>query len=245
MIIPEYKIGDALAAADCYQRNRSHRGYGHVSGGQATADGLTVTVPDTTEMYIDGATIQVDGTANAVDLQPDDRWPRWASITVDATGVVDATHGRVNRPLEVNSTPLTGREAARPAPPVTTATDHALHTLAWIPANADTVTLIDRRLDANLDAPNVSTTGDDELTTLVDTVVTLSSGSAVVATGATTTGTRIGVFLDPSGDGANAADVKAAARAFWDNSAGEYKIEVLEDGTSVGNPDIGVTAVKH
>ena len=51
--------------------------------------------------------------------------------------------------------------------------------------------------------------------------------------------------LDPSGGGANSADVKAAARAFWDNSAGEYKVEILEDGTSVGNPDVGYQVVSY
>lgn len=76
-------------------------------------------------------------------------------------------------------------------------------------------------------------------TTVADGTIQLSSGSAVVSTGVTTTGTRIDVYLDPSGGGANSTDVKAAARAFWDDSDGEYKVEILEDGTSVGNPTIG------
>jgi hypothetical protein len=59
----------------------------------------------------------------------------------------------------------------------------------------------------------------------------------------TTTGTHVDIYLDPSGGGANSANVKAAARAFWDNSAGEYKVEILEDGTSVGSPDIGYEVV--
>lgn len=75
--------------------------------------------------------------------------------------------------------------------------------------------------------------------TTVTGSVTLSGGTATVATGVTTTPTYFDIALDPSGNGANAADVKTAARAFWDNTAGEYKIEVLEDGTDVGNPTIG------
>lgn len=74
---------------------------------------------------------------------------------------------------------------------------------------------------------------------------TLTDGAAVVATGITTTGTHIDVLLDPSGGGANAVDVKVAARAFWDTTAGEYKVEILEDGTSVGNPDVGWEVVAH
>lgn len=73
--------------------------------------------------------------------------------------------------------------------------------------------------------------------------VTLSSNSAVVSTGITTPGTVIDVALDPSGDGANAADVKVSARAFWDNSVPEYKVEILEDGTNVGNPTVGYKVV--
>jgi hypothetical protein len=99
------------------------------------------------------------------------------------------------------------------------------------------------------DASGTSHTG--ELADLADTptvvtsgLVTLSSGSAIVSTGITATGTDIDVRLDPSGEGNNSADVKASARAFWDNSAGEYKVEILEDGTSVGNPDIGYKVIQ-
>lgn len=75
-------------------------------------------------------------------------------------------------------------------------------------------------------------------------VVTLSSGSAEISTGLGA-GVKIDIRLDPSGDGGNAADVKVAARAFWDNTAGEIKVEILEDGTSVGNPDVGYEIVKR
>lgn len=74
--------------------------------------------------------------------------------------------------------------------------------------------------------------------------VVLANGSAVVSTGFTATGANFDVRLDPSGGGANAADVKVSARAFWDNTAGEYKIEILEDGTAVGNPTIGYQIIR-
>lgn len=66
-------------------------------------------------------------------------------------------------------------------------------------------------------------------------IVQLSSGSAVVAPGISAD-TRIDVYLDPSGTGFNSNDVKASARTFYDSSADEIKVEILEDGTSVGNP---------
>lgn len=77
--------------------------------------------------------------------------------------------------------------------------------------------------------------------------VTLSSGSAVVSTGVTSSGTDLDVSLDPSGAGANTTLVSAAARVRWngDLSTPEYEIEILEDGTNVGNPDIGYKVVAN
>lgn len=69
--------------------------------------------------------------------------------------------------------------------------------------------------------------------------IELVSGTIVVSTGITNSYKRLSVHLDPSGGGTNSANVKCSARAFWDNAAGEYKVEILEDGTSVGNPTIG------
>lgn len=80
---------------------------------------------------------------------------------------------------------------------------------------------------------------------VVEGTVTLSSGTATVATGVTTTPAFFTIYLDPSGAGLNAADVKASARAYWDNTAGEYKVEILEDGTAVGTPDIGYKVVQY
>lgn len=76
--------------------------------------------------------------------------------------------------------------------------------------------------------------------TVTSDTATLSSGSAVISTGLGA-GNEVTVTLDPSGGGNNTADVKASARSFWDDSASEIKVEILEDGTSVGNPDIGYT----
>jgi len=90
----------------------------------------------------------------------------------------------------------------------------------------------------------LNTDGDDlAVDTVATGTATLSSGAATISTGVTTTGTHLDVYLDPSGGGTNSADVKASARAFWDDNAGEYKVEILEDGTSVGNPDIGYRVV--
>lgn len=81
-------------------------------------------------------------------------------------------------------------------------------------------------------------------------VVALSGGTATISTGVTTAGTSIDVYLDPSGEGGatagtNGSQVKVAARAFWDASmtTPEYKIEILEDGTAVGNPEVGYEVV--
>lgn len=89
---------------------------------------------------------------------------------------------------------------------------------------------------------------DDTNNTIDENVVT--SGTATLSSGVATISTGLGsavnidVYLDPSGGGNNASDVKASARAFWDNSASEIKVEILEDGTNVGNPDIGYRVVR-
>lgn len=74
--------------------------------------------------------------------------------------------------------------------------------------------------------------------------VQLSSGSAVIPTGLTSA--DLNISLDPSGGAnSNASDVKVAARAFYDSAANEVKVEILEDGTSVGNPYVGYTVVQN
>jgi hypothetical protein len=70
---------------------------------------------------------------------------------------------------------------------------------------------------------------------------TLSSGSVTVDTGVTSTSfasmLAVGV-VDPD------ADAKVVGRAFWDDSAGTHKAELLEDGTSVGSFDVNWALVQ-
>lgn len=83
---------------------------------------------------------------------------------------------------------------------------------------------------------------------------TLSSGTALVRTGISETHAFFDVYVDPRGGGANDGnEVKVAARAFWDDDAdpdgdgtneGEYVIELVEDGTNVGNPTVGYKVVR-
>lgn len=63
--------------------------------------------------------------------------------------------------------------------------------------------------------------------------VQLSSGTAVVDTGLSTTDATFYLALGVDDPG---ADAKITGRLFWDDSAGTYKVEMVEDGTSVGNP---------
>jgi len=70
---------------------------------------------------------------------------------------------------------------------------------------------------------------------------TLSAGAAVVDTGISATDATFTLALgidDPD------ADAKVTGRLFWDDSAGTYKIELLEDGTSVGNPTVNYDVVR-
>jgi hypothetical protein len=63
--------------------------------------------------------------------------------------------------------------------------------------------------------------------------IQLSSGSAVVSTGETNTSNTYYLALgvqDPN------TDTKISGRLFWDDSAGEHKVEIIETDTSVGNP---------
>lgn len=72
--------------------------------------------------------------------------------------------------------------------------------------------------------------GGGGLTTVADDTVTLSDGSAIISTGVTTTPTRFGIFLDPSGDGANTENVKASARTFWEYADGASIDEDFSSG---------------
>lgn len=71
--------------------------------------------------------------------------------------------------------------------------------------------------------------------------VTLSSGTATVDTGISATGATFTLSLgvdDPD------ADVDLTGRLFWDDSAGTYKIEIVEATTSVGNPTANYDVVR-
>jgi len=71
--------------------------------------------------------------------------------------------------------------------------------------------------------------------------VALSSGSAVVNTGISESGATFTLALgidDPD------ADAKVSGRLFWDDSVGTYHIELLEDGTSIGNPTVNYDVLR-
>lgn len=78
-------------------------------------------------------------------------------------------------------------------------------------------------------------------TRVVTGSVTLSSDTAVVDTGVSATDATFTLALgvdDPN------ADVKVAGRLFWDDSSGTYKIEIVEDGTSVGNATVNYDVLR-
>jgi hypothetical protein len=63
--------------------------------------------------------------------------------------------------------------------------------------------------------------------------VQLSSGEATVDTGISTTDATFMLAIgidDPN------ADCELAGRLFWDDSAGTYKVKILEQNTTIGNP---------
>lgn len=71
--------------------------------------------------------------------------------------------------------------------------------------------------------------------------VALSSGEATVDTGVSAVDATFTLALgvdDPN------ADVDLAGRLFWDDSAGTYKIQIVEGTTSVGNPTANYDVVR-
>lgn len=65
--------------------------------------------------------------------------------------------------------------------------------------------------------------------------VSLSDGSATVDTGVSATDATFTLALgidDP------AADCKVSGRLFWDDTAGTYKVEIVEQETSVSTPTV-------
>ena len=65
--------------------------------------------------------------------------------------------------------------------------------------------------------------------------VTLSGGVATVDTGLSATDATfvLGLGIDDP-----AANCKVSGRLFWDDTAGTYKVEIVEQETGVGNPTV-------
>jgi hypothetical protein len=84
--------------------------------------------------------------------------------------------------------------------------------------------------------------GDTIAQSVADTgQVQLSSGTAVVDTGISATDATFNLALgvdDPN------ADTKITGRLFWDDAAGTYKVEIVEDSTSVGNPTVNYDVIR-
>lgn len=69
--------------------------------------------------------------------------------------------------------------------------------------------------------------------------VTLSDGVATVDTGVSDTDATFQLAL-----GANTNDAKVAGRLFLDSSDGQYKVEIVEDETLVGDPSVDYDVVR-
>lgn len=67
--------------------------------------------------------------------------------------------------------------------------------------------------------------------------VQLSGGDAVISTGVTSSSALLNVDLAVDGSSV-ASDCKVGAVAFWDESAGEHKIEIYEYETGVDDPTV-------
>lgn len=79
------------------------------------------------------------------------------------------------------------------------------------------------------------------LDAVVSGQTTLSSGSATVDTAISTTDATFMLALgvdDPN------ADCKVSGRLFWDDSAGTYKVEIVETQTTVGNPTVNYDVIR-
>ena len=71
--------------------------------------------------------------------------------------------------------------------------------------------------------------------------VTLSSGEGIVDTGISDSGATFTLALGVDDPG---QDVDLAGRFFWDDSAGSYKVPIVEATTSVGNPTANYDVVR-
>lgn len=103
----------------------------------------------------------------------------------------------------------------------------------------DTVTI---GLGSDLDVGTLSIDGTTALTSVAASgEVTLTEGAAVVDTGLSATDATFYPALGLDDPDANA---KVACRLFWDDAAGTYQIELVEDGTEVGNPTVNYDIVR-
>lgn len=127
--------------------------------------------------------------------------------------------------------------------------------LSWTALDIDSDSLVSQaefdahsgNAGAHHDRPStgdgLSQTGNSfELNVVASGTVSLTSGSATVSTGVSARPSYFSVYLDP-GTG-NEVDVSVVARARWDDGSNVYRIEIIEDGTSVGDPDIGYNIVR-
>lgn len=198
--VPEIRIGDAVTAAGRQQYHRSLRGYGHITGGPAQAVGdLDVELPSDASVWIDGTEVDVSTTGHMATVEAHPDLPRWATIVVEDTGNVRAINGDVNRPRTVDNVRVTGRQAPRPQPPVVTDPDRTVYAFVWVPSNASSIEdehVVDRRIDARLDAYNFSsdnyTDGDAvaavEAASLIDLSGNLIVNGEAAITGSLTVG---------------------------------------------------------
>lgn len=69
--------------------------------------------------------------------------------------------------------------------------------------------------------------------------VSLRDGRAAVPTGISEPGTHLSVSLDPTGDGANDAPISVTSAVRWEPDAGEYCVDIIEQETDIGDPEIG------
>lgn len=99
-----------------------------------------------------------------------------------------------------------------------------------------------RDFTGDINSPSYSVGGDTLAQSVVASgQVTLSSGEATVDTGISATDATFNLALgvdDPN------ADVDLSGRLFWDDSAGTYKIDIVEATTSVGNPTANYDVVR-
>lgn len=99
-----------------------------------------------------------------------------------------------------------------------------------------------RGFTGTVDAPGYTVDGDAVAQSVaLSGQVQLSSGEATVDTGISATDATFNLALGVDDPG---ADVDLSGRLFWDDSAGTYKIQIVEATTSVGNPTANYDVVR-